>query len=72
MVAVTAVTAVAARVRAGGGERPCSQSALETKSEGTEPALRSHGNGRRFELHSGGDRARAPKETLGGDSPALR
>ena len=36
MVAVTAVTAVTvARVRAGGGERPCSQSALETNSEGT-------------------------------------
>ena len=35
MVAVTAVTAVAARVRAGGGERPCSQSALETNSERT-------------------------------------
>ena len=35
VVAVTAVTAVAARVRAGGGERPCSQSALETNSERT-------------------------------------
>lgn len=58
--AVTAMTAVAARVRAGGGERPCSQSALETNSEGTQPALRSQAM------------ARGSICTLEGTEPALR